>query len=111
MQNPQGMYPPPAQYPVYGAAHPVLQAEPGSGMAVASLVLGIISVITFFLWPVGLPVSIIGIVLGALGRRSVSRRTMATTGLVLSIVGLVLLFGVCALYGIILSTSHTNSTP
>jgi hypothetical protein len=39
---------------------------------------------------IGVPTSIVGIVLAALGRRSVSRRTMATVGLVLASIALVL---------------------
>lgn len=66
------------------------QPEQGRGMAVAGLVLGIISMIAWLIPLFGLPISIVGIVLAALGRRSVSRRTMATVGLVLAIIALVL---------------------
>ena len=57
-------------------------------MAVASLVLGILSIVTFWGWFLTLPLSIIGIIMGALGRRSISRRGIATAGLVCSIIGL-----------------------
>jgi len=63
-------------------------SEPGSGMAVASLVLGILSIVTFWAWFLVVPLSIVGIILGALGRRSVSRRGIAIAGLVCSIIGL-----------------------
>jgi hypothetical protein len=86
--------PPANQYPAYPGMPPGFMAPPekGQGMAVAGLVLGIISMIAWLLPFIGLPISVIGIVLAALGRRSVSRRKMATVGLVLSIIALVLTF-------------------
>ena len=75
---------------------PVLPDQNG-GQAIAGLVLGIISMLAWLLPICGLPVAIVGIVLSALGRKSVSRRTMATVGLVLSIIGLVLTLGNAAL--------------
>ena len=85
-QYPQQAYFPPNQQPVFVA--PAV-SEPGAGMAVASLVLGILSIVTFWGWFLTLPLSIIGIIMGALGRRSISRRGIATAGLVCSIIGLV----------------------
>ena len=92
---PQQAYPP-AQYPQPGySPQPVFVAtpvsEPGAGMAVASLVLGILSLVTWWLLYVGLPIAVIGIIMGALGRRAISRRGIATAGLVCSIIGLALL--------------------
>ncbi len=80
----QSMYP--------GAYYmPVAQtAGPNGGFAIAGLVLGIISIVFFWGFYFGIPVGIIGIIMSALGRRSPQRRTMATVGLVLSIVGIVL---------------------
>ena len=56
-------------------------------MAVASLVLGIISLVCVFTgsfaW-IGTILGIIGIILGALGRKDVARQGMATAGLVCS---------------------------
>ena len=49
-------------------------------MAIASLILGIISVFT----------AIIGIILGVLGRKDPEKKGMATAGLVCSIIALVL---------------------
>lgn len=86
-----GAYPPPGAYPQgyppYGMPRP---HDQGGGLAIAGLVLGIISMIAWLLPICGGLTSIIGIVLSALGRRSVSHRTMATVGLVLSIIALVL---------------------
>jgi len=59
-----------------------------SGKAVASLVLGLIGLAAWLLPIIGLPVTIIGLVMGAKGRRS--RPGMAGAGIVLSIIGLVL---------------------
>ena len=55
----------------------------------AGLVLGIISLLAWFIPLCGLPVSVTGIVLSALGRRDPTARGMATAGLVLSIIGVV----------------------
>ncbi len=65
-------------------------------MAIASLVLGIIAIVFEFLPVPGLGwiaviLAIVGIVLGALGRkRDPQRAGMATAGLVISIIALVL---------------------
>jgi hypothetical protein len=102
-------YPPPA----YGyAPYPGVtrQSEPGSGLAIAGLILGIISVVSFFIFYISIPVAIIGIVLSALGRRSISRRTLAIWGLVLSIIGMFL--AICfILFFIGLAISQQPSTP
>ena len=64
-------------------------------MGVASLVLGIVAIVvgvffsSLFGW-VGCIVGIIGIVLGALARKNVEKKGIATAGLVCSIIGLVL---------------------
>ena len=63
-------------------------------MAVASLVLGIISVVCSFIGGlnfVGLVLGIVGIVLGVLGKKKTPEKSgMATAGIVLSIIGVVL---------------------
>jgi len=113
---PQQPYAPPvAPYPAYpgGPAMVMPPFERGRGLAVGGLVLGIISAITWWYPPLifmALPVSIIGIVLSALGRRSVTRRTMANWGLGLSITGLTLLL--CFWFIIILvAAGQHSSTP
>ena len=63
-------------------------------MAVASLVLGIISIVCSFIggvnW-VGAILGIVGIVLGVLGKKKTPEKAgMATAGLVMSIIGVVL---------------------
>lgn len=60
-------------------------------MAVASLVLGILSLVcSFFSVWVGLVLGIVGIILGVQGRRLPDARGIGTAGLVCSIVGTVL---------------------
>jgi hypothetical protein len=69
---------------------PVASPDRRGGFAIAGLVLGIIGIVVALVPICGLPVSIVGIVMSALGRQSVLRRTMAGWGLALSIIGLVL---------------------
>ena len=61
-------------------------------MAVASLVLGIISIVLNFfgLGIVSIILAIVGVILGALGRKNPEKKGMATAGLVCSIIGLVI---------------------
>lgn len=57
-------------------------------MAIAGLVLGIVSVVFAFLYVwIGLVTGIVGIVLSVKGRKIPSKKGMATAGLVLSIIG------------------------
>ena len=57
---------------------------------IASMVLGIIGVITFWFPFVGLPVSIVGLALAAAGMKRIDGKGFAVAGLVLSIIGVVL---------------------
>lgn len=62
-------------------------------MAIASLVLGIISIIFSFFTGINLIggiIGIIGIVLGAQGRKDIEKKGIATAGLVCSIIGTIL---------------------
>ncbi|EFM40036.1 hypothetical protein HMPREF0379_0199 [[Eubacterium] yurii subsp. margaretiae ATCC 43715] len=64
-------------------------------MGIAALVVGIASLVLFvffggvFNWMV-LPISIVGIILGALARKDPETKTMGTVGLICSIITLVL---------------------
>lgn len=71
-------------------------------MAVGSLVLGIIALVWSLVIPakvVAVILGLIGIVLGALGKKDPERKGMATAGLVLSILAVIfglIMFVVCA---------------
>ena len=64
-------------------------ASDSKGLAIASLVLGILSLCASVGWFCGGPISIIGLVLGILCRKS-SGKGLATAGAILSAVGLLL---------------------
>ena len=59
------------------------------GASIASLVLGIIGLFAWCVPLIGVPITIIGIVMGVKGRRR-SPNGVATAGMILSIIGLVL---------------------
>jgi len=57
------------------------------GLAIASLVLGILNLCSWFLPICGGPLAIVGIILGILGIKS-SQKTLAIVGIILSALGL-----------------------
>lgn len=85
--NPQNMYPPPmygAYPPPYGA---IPQPEGVNGLAIASLVLGIIGLLSS--WTVCLSVlPIVGVILGHIGYGKQTGRGMALAGLILGYVAI-----------------------
>jgi hypothetical protein len=70
----------------------------GTGMAVASLVLGILSVVLFCVWYLGVPMAILAIIFGTLNK-SKDGKSMATAGIVLGIVSLALFLVVVVIIG------------
>ncbi len=86
----QNQPPPYYQQPPYPQPYPPPVLEPGRGQALAGVILGGIGLIAWLLPLIGYPVSITGLVLAIRGRRSFSRRTMATVGMILCIIALVL---------------------
>jgi hypothetical protein len=58
------------------------------GFAIASLVLGLCSLLAFLLPFLGFPVSIVGLIMGVVGYKS-SKKGFAIAGLILSMIGLV----------------------
>lgn len=62
----------------------------GKGMGIASLVLGIISLVLFCVWYISIPCAVVGIILGVLQNKK-NKIGMATAGIVCSIIALVLL--------------------
>ncbi len=59
------------------------------GFAIASLVLGIVSVVFMCVWYLGIPAAILGLIFGIIANKA-KKNGMATAGIVLSIIGLVL---------------------
>jgi hypothetical protein len=59
------------------------------GLAIAALVLGIISLCGSIFWFCSGPLAMVGIVLGVLSRNS-SARSMANAGIILGVIGIVL---------------------
>jgi hypothetical protein len=89
-------------------------------MALAGFILSILSLVTFaglfagasnitefLIWLAALSLSIAGIVLSAVGRRSVSRKALAIVGLVLSILALVLVVAILVV-GILVSIQSSG---
>jgi hypothetical protein len=87
MYGAPNIYVQPAPYPYVVAAPP----DPGAGQAVTSLVLGIVSIVFTFIPCFGfvsIVTGIIGLIMGILGRKSMTRHSMAVTGIVLSAISL-----------------------
>ena len=102
-QAPVDPYQPPMQTPYqqpvqspYGA--PVV---PGKGLAIAAMILGIVSLALFCLWYLAIPCGIVGLVLGAIAHNKAKavgmKSGMATAGIVCSAIalGIALLFIIC----------------
>ena len=69
-----------------------MEEKKSNGLAVASLVLGIVSIVFSFIGlsiPFGLIIGIVGIILGVMAKKK-NPSGMATAGLVLSIIGTIL---------------------
>lgn len=61
----------------------------GKGMGIASLVLGIISLVLSCIWYISIPCAVVGIILGVLQNKK-NKIGLATGGIVCSIIGIVL---------------------
>lgn len=69
---------------------PVPSAGAGKIPAIASLVVGAISLCGLFIPVIGIPLGLIGTVLGFLGRKDAEWKNYATMGMALSVVGVLL---------------------
>lgn len=67
----------------------IITEKQHTGKALASMILGIISLITWLIPLFGFPTSITGLILGIIGRKS-ENKGKATAGIIMSSVGLVL---------------------
>lgn len=86
-------------------------AAPGSGLAVAGMVCGIVGIV-FAVIPycgtiVAVPLGLLAIVMGALGQKSATHRGQGTAGLVLGIISIVLSLG---LYFLVYAAAHHVAT-
>lgn len=72
------------------AAAPVAEQGPWKVFAILGLVFGIVGLVFFWFNFGGFLMSATGLVFSILGKKSVSKKGMATAGLVLSIIGLAL---------------------
>jgi len=66
-------------------------------MAIASLVLGVINLCSWFFPICGIPLALAGIVLGYLGMKDIPSKNLAIAGIALSAIGLLLACGNAAL--------------
>ena len=73
-------------------------ASSGKGMAIASMVLGIVSIPAICFWIVGLPCAVVGLILGILYNKNNEHSPMATAGIVCSIITIAILALVLILY-------------
>jgi len=79
------------------------------GLCIASMVLGIVSVVLFCIWYLALPCAIVAIVFGVLGLKS-SAKGMAIAGLATGIIGLIIsLFIIIAAFMYGFSTGLNNA--
>jgi len=80
------------QAPVPPAGGPV--ANPGKGLGIAGMVLGIVALVLFCVWYLAIPCAIVGLILSIIGKgksKAAGAPTgMATAGMVTSIIALAL---------------------
>ena len=70
-----------------------------SGMAIASLVCGIVSLLLFCFWPLSVPLGIVALILGLIARSKIKRGEatgggLALTGIVTGAIGMLISIGV-----------------
>lgn len=101
-QQPAGFGSPPPAYgaPAYGSAYPGPHQSPKNGMGIAALVLGVLSLFSWFLLIGGL-LGLVAVLLGFLARGKVKRGEatnggMALAGIITGVIGLLLTVAVVA---------------
>lgn len=98
-QDPQNQPPygqPPAGHVPYGGGPGGQPGQPSSGLAVTSMVLGIVSLPACICWPLAVVLAIAAIVLGVMAKNKIkagqaSGNGMATAGIICGAVALVLI--------------------
>lgn len=84
-------------------------AVEASGKAIGSLVLGIIAMIAWLCPLIGLPIAIVGLILGILSLKT-PKRGLAIAGIVLSGIGLLLTLANAGL-GVYMALNNAGQTP
>ena len=97
------------QQPVYQQPMAPAPVVPGKGMAIASMVLGIASLVFFCAWYIAIPCAIVGVILGALGMKKAKmvgmKSGMAVAGIVCSCIAL----AVTIIYTIIIAAAVSSA--
>ena len=65
-----------------------MEQDKNQGLSIASMVLGIVSLVSWFIWPVSTICAIIGLIFGFIRIKQVKYKGMAIAGLVTSIISL-----------------------
>ena len=92
--------------PLSSAIYGVAPAVPGKGLGIASMVLGIISLVLFCIWYISIPCAIIGAALGGVALNKAKavgmKNGLGTAGLVCSVIaiGLAILFIILVAIGL-----------
>jgi hypothetical protein len=96
--------PPPANYPPPHAAyqHVGVGVMPMSGLAIGSMVVGIISLLSFFTCPIGIVLGLPGVVCGHMGLAQIRRSGDQIQGKGMAIAGLVMNYVAIAIGAVIL---------
>jgi hypothetical protein len=72
----------------------------GKGMAIASMVLGIVGMVLCCIWYISIPCAIVGLVLGIMHNKKNTKSGMATAGIVCSIIAIILAVAIIVLAAI-----------
>lgn len=92
-------YPDASGYPGYGTAYGPggwgAPAQPNNGLGIASMVLGIISLVTCWLWGLGIILGVLALIFGIIGRKRAKRggatnNAMAVAGITTGAIGIAL---------------------
>ncbi len=114
-QSPQSPEPP-ARPQAHAAGPPPIANQGSNGMAIAALVMGILTIVFFFLFvPLSFILGILGIIFGFIARGrarenpSVGGGGMALAGIITSIIGLLLALIVSVVIGLLLGAAVSSS--
>ena len=93
----------------------IVQAPKHSGLAIASLVIGIIGILISWIPGVGLGLPFIGLILAivalVMAKKKLQKKGVAIAGLVLSILGFIIALVMTIFFGLIISEVSENCDP